>query len=363
MRAARIAIAAACLGPLLVACSSDDNSAPTATDGGDARAGDATTSDVAHDTVSGEASGDAVRDVAATDTGDARGPGDGGSPVDADAGGASDAPGPEATAPTIALLRVAHWSPDAPPLDACIAPHGTNAYQGPVAAALASSIQGDGGAAALTFPLASAYVNVAPGQYDVRIVAAGAGSCAVGIGRDATVLPALTAGASMTIAILGEVQPTGGDPGLRVVGFADDSSSAASGVALRFIHAAPALARVDVGTGSMADPKAKFQGLFQGVLFGQAATALQAKIGDAAAPSVDANGYQTMSQLSNATLSAHLSNGTTDAVVTTGLSVASGSVLTIALVGGTSSGVAPRLLQCVDNAGTVGPFSHCSLLP
>jgi len=44
------------------------------------------------------------------------------------------------------------------------------------------------------------------------------------------------------------------------------------------------------------------------------------------------------------------------------VSAASGSILTIALVGGTSAALA-ALLECVDNAGTVGTLENCTLLP
>ncbi|MDP8998831.1 MAG: hypothetical protein M3O46_01830, partial [Myxococcota bacterium] len=131
------------------------------------------------------------------------------------------------------------------------------------------------------------------------------------------------------------------------------------GVALRVLNAAPSIAVVDVGTGN----GATFKPLFLGLPFGQASSKPPGPVPDATAPSVNTNGYLRMQSLSGVTLSAHRPNATTDTVITTGLSAASGTVLTVALVGGTSGGVAARLLECVDNAGTVGPLSNCKILP
>lgn len=319
---------------------------------------DVTNGDAARDAaVEGTSIAEAGRDATSADSADPRTSAEGGA-GDAAADAASVGSFTDATATTVALLRVANWSPDSPAIDACIAPRGTTVFQGPIAATLAAASLGDAGAAAVSFPLVTAYIPVAPGQYDVRFVAAGAGSCAVGIARDATALAALAAGDAATVALLGELSPTGGDPGLRVVGFLDDTSSN-GGVALRVINAAPSLSLVDVGTGNVA----KFKPFFLGLPFGQASGKPQALGPDATAPTVNANGYLKMQPLSGVTLSAHPPNATTDTVVTTGLSAASGSVLTVALVGGTSAGVAARLLECVDNAGTVGPLSNCTVLP
>src|ERR1700677_1906860 len=93
----------------------------------------------------------------------------------------------DAEALPVASLRIAHVSPDAPALDVCVAPHGTTAFQGPLIAQLAASLglgvlqdggnENDAGHVGLSFPQVSAYVSLAPGQYDVRLVAAGAPSC------------------------------------------------------------------------------------------------------------------------------------------------------------------------------------------
>jgi len=387
MRGATFAIAAATLAPYVLGCGSGDDCTCTpasSIDGGDAHAGDAASANVASDAAAGDASssgatsGDAASgatadamneaagstDVtsgsASAEAGDARTPNGDDSAADStqasDASMISDAP-----PTTTALLRIANWSPDAPAIDACIAPHGTGVFQGPLVRALASSSQVDAGGVGVSFPFVSAYAQVSPGQYDMRIVVAGATDCSVGVGPDTTSLPVVALGGAATFALAGEVAPSGGDSRLTVVGFRDDISARSGVVVLRFINASPALTPVDFGMGSDV-----FTALFRSVVFGNAG-GMQQGSGDASAPIVDSNGYEIVAKLMNATLSARVSNAMTDAMAsgatTMGLSAASGSVLTLALVGGTSAGAQAQLLECVDNAGTAGILSNCTVLP
>jgi hypothetical protein len=273
-------------------------------------------------------------------------------------GATSEGAAPEAAAFSSALVRVANWSPDAPAVDFCVAPHGTSVFQGPLVGGLAAAT--DSGATALTFPLVSAYLGIPPGQYDVRIVVAGATTCTVGIGGDLTTLPPLVANAYATIALIGENLPSGGDPGLHAVGFTDGASST-GGVSLRFFNAMPAFPQVTVGKSTLT--KTNFVPYFSGVPYGSLTTAPEAQVPDAAPAAVDAQGYALGLTLKNATLSAHPPGATADTIVTTGLYAAAGSTLTIALVGGNSAGTPPRMLECVDNAGTIGALSNCNLLP
>jgi hypothetical protein len=355
MRAACIASAAASLAACCIGCASDDKSVP-ACDGGDA-AGFAEAGDA-------PANADAVT---AGDALDAQGASEGG-PASADAGQVADVSTADGTLSTNALVRVANWSPDAPAVDFCIAPHGTRAFVGPVVGAIGASV--DAGTAGLTFPSAgtpvqavSSYFSVAPGLYDLRVVVAMGGSCTVPIIPDVTNLPPLTARHFATIALVGDVQPTGGDPGLQLASFSDDGVSSQL-VFLRFINASPSMAAADMGTGAIG-VMGGFTPLFGGVPFGTAGTAPQTRgsLPEASWPTVDDNGYRELFSLSDATLSAHDPRLGTDAVVTSGVSIAPGSAITIVLVGGTSAGAPPQLLECVDNARTVGPLSSCMLLP
>ena len=381
IRTATTVIAVVCLAPFGLGCDSSGAACGSA----DGQAPDGQPTDAAS------------ADVTVTD-------GEAGSFADAGPAEAAQAPsdaagGTEAPASTLAWVRLANWSPDAPAVDFCLAPHGTAAFGSPLVASLAASTM-DAGATPLAYPLATAYFAMKPGAYDARIVVAGAGSCAVGIGTDMTMLPALAANGFSTIALVGEELPSGGDPGLQVVGF-KDSTSPSAGVSLRFINASPLLGTVDFGTGTATGTGSLvFKALFTGVLFGQAGKPLptppcasaapdasappdastaptagaapdastspdaSASLdaggpSDGSAPSPGANGYETVCKLSNV-LSAHDPRAGVDAVATMmPVAAAPGSVLTVVLVGGTSGGAPPRLLECVDNAGTVGELGNC----
>ena len=104
--------------------------------------------------------------------------------------GGGDAAADDDASPTQTYLRIAHVSPDMPPIDVCVALHGTGSYQGPLIGQLAATNAGDAGEDAegggadddaglpgVSYAQVSAYLPLDPGDYDVRIVAAGASSC------------------------------------------------------------------------------------------------------------------------------------------------------------------------------------------
>jgi Domain of unknown function (DUF4397) len=291
------------------------------------------------------------------------------SPGDAAAGDASSmdsSAGDASSGTSVALIRVANWSPDAPAVDFCLAPHGTGAFRGPfvagiVGAEVEAGLAVDAGSAGLAFPEVSSYVQVAPGQYDARIVVGN--GCTAGIAPDAVALPAVAAGASTTIALVGAESPADGPQALQIAGFLDDVTIAGS-LALRFINAAPMAASVDVGTGA----GASFAALFAGIPFGQASSAQEAPARDGSAPAVDARGYLSRSALTGVALGARAHAGastTGDGGVPSALAsnvwIASGSVVSVVVTGGTE-GVPLGLLECVDNAGIVGSLSNCSVI-
>jgi hypothetical protein len=281
---------------------------------------------------------------------------------------AGSSAGGVSSATTVALLRVANWSPDAPAVDFCLAPHGTSAFRGPfvagvVGAAVEAGLAVDSGSAGLAFPEVSSYVEVAPGQYDVRIVV-GSG-CAARIAPDAIALPAVSAGVSTTIALVGAESPANGEPGLQIAGFLDDLTVAGA-VALRFINAAPMAAPVDVGTGA----GVSFVPLFAGIPFGQASSAQEAPARDGSTPAVDVRGYLARSALMGVTLGARAhagagagtsGDGGLPGAVASNVWIASGSVVSVVVTGGTE-GVALGLFECVDNAGIVGSLSNCTVI-
>ncbi len=163
------------------------------------------------------------------------------------------------------------------------------------------------------------------------------------------------------MALVGLAHPdNSGFPGLVLRAFRDDVAPE-GGIGLRAINAASLLPSMAFGTGRLG---AGFSTLFADVPFGGTGSA-----GDAGAPdasrSVDPNGYESLGALAGATLSAHGHGATVDAVVVTNVTAAAGGLLTFVLIDGAQrpSASAARMIQCVDNAGTLGLVSACAVLP
>jgi hypothetical protein len=293
--------------------------------------------------------------------GDAEG---GESGLDADDGASDDG---EASTATLALLRVANWSADSPAVDFCVAVHGTGAFQGPILGASAASMEEAGGvlagSGALSFPQASNYLLFQPAQYDARIVAAGSVDCATGITQDATGLSAVASGGLETIALVGAGHPQDGEPGLKIVGFLDELEGSLKGALIvRVINAAVDLPKAEVGT-----LDTYFTPFTQPVGFGNSS------VGD---PMADPNGYIAELPIVSKTIAARASVATLlDASAHTivaqapNISLASGATVTFVVVGANGqvasdggSGIA-ALLECVDNAGSVGLQGTCQVIP
>ncbi len=346
----------------------------------------------------GDSSGDASLDTGATPNADA-GAGE--------SGGDDSSPEPQQT-----FLRVAQLSPDLPPIDVCVAVHGTTTFQGPVLAALAASAgDTDAATAGLSYAQVSAYLSVAPGQYDLRIVAAGAADCSAtltevsigaaeagvdtsgdvgvdeeasvdagagvgveasvgaeaGVGVDASVgaeaglssaapLPPFGSNAYATVLIAGEVSPTGNDAGLTVTAIVDDSTLAGQAIAVRAVNAMPSAALIDFGLGSFST---SWLALLTDVAFGSASAHAAPSVG-----AIDVNGYLPLAPLSSQAVSARASSGATnDAVIAKSVTIGSGSVATfIALGGRAGDALHPAaLLLCIDNSPSGGLLSDCSI--
>jgi Domain of unknown function (DUF4397) len=296
-------------------------------------------------------------------------PPDAGAPDASIADASTDAPdapsdsGDAQPPPTVAGVRFALWSPDAPPVDFCLGAHGTGVFTPPLLAALwnAGDAGGppDAGLPPLAFPNVTAYLYVPPGHYDVRIVVGGAGDCATGVAPDLTSLGTLAAGALATIALVGEAHPVAAVPPLALRAFLDDVEPKGA-VGLRAINAAPAIPAAAFGTGTLAK---SFNALFSSVAFGAAGMGPDGGAPDGSAP-IDPNAYASVAALSGATLSAHAPGATADAVVATDISVAAGSLVTFVLLAGSAGAPsiqATQLLECIDNAGTLGPLSLCTI--
>jgi hypothetical protein len=305
--------------------------------------------------------------------------------------------GPDATLPAdeaeagppATLFRVAALSPDTPAFDLCLARHGTGDYRGPLFAQRAedAGLPADGSAPGLSYPEVSAYLPFDPGQYDVRLVPAGAVSCATALAiptagpdagptadddadteagadaatpvplPDSTNLPAFAVGMSTTLLVAGDLSPAGADPALRLTTIEDDAA-AQGAISLRVVNAQPSAPALDFGFGSF---EGEWTPLFTGVAFESA--------GSKAAPNqgvADANGYLAIAPYTG-TISARLSTGATgDAAVANSVSLnVVGSVATLVAIGGKTGdrSHAPALLLCIDNSPSGGALADCSVLP
>jgi hypothetical protein len=246
--------------------------------------------------------------------------------------------------PTQAFVRVADWAPDAPSggFDFCLRVEGSSTWTGPLL-----------GAAAVSFPNVGAYLGVQPGTYDLQLVDGGTTDCTTGVIPTTMGLSALTLGSHTTLALLGDVHATDNDASLKVFAFSDDSAVPSSDVAVRFLNAIPSVASVDMGEGNAAS--ANFVPWFTFAQFGTLAQQL------ADGGSVDPNGYGRLSPVSGVELSAQQVGATSDLATATNVSLAAGTVYTIALVNGENGGPPPQFLVCKDAAEPVSGLTPCTL--
>jgi hypothetical protein len=251
----------------------------------------------------------------------------------------SASPSPAPASASQVKVRVAHLSPDAPPVDVCLAPAGTGRFSGPV-------IEAAGGAAGLAYGQATRYLDLDAGAYDVRIVAADATDCATSLVPDTTDV-VLEAGLALTVAATGLAAPAAEEPAFALVPFVDETDVAAGKVKVRFIHASPGTPPVDVGAGT----GTSFAPLFTAVAF----------------PTVDAElspaGYLETDPVSNATLSARATGTDADALVIPGVSVPAGAIVTVFAIGLLDGDPPLAVLVCADDTRATELVSACAIAP
>jgi len=247
-----------------------------------------------------------------------------------------------------ARVRVAHLSPNKPPIDVCIAARGSSTFMGPLLKPAGVAATG------LAYSQVTKYLDVPAGTYDVRIVDGGATSCAVSL-FDSTTLPALAAGGSYTVAGIGLIAADMGANQFTLRAYVDTATADPANVKLRFVHASPDTPPVTVGLGSGAG----FMPVFINVSY--------PNFGTSTTPASDANGFITIPPpASPPVISARLVGGTTDALtITLPVAPPAGTIASTFAIG-TSSGVTQnglKVLACVDNAPATSALATCFVLP
>jgi hypothetical protein len=239
----------------------------------------------------------------------------------------------------LANVRVAHLSPDAPPVDFCLRREGTSGFTGPVLRSLGAS-------PGLAFEQVTRYLDVEAASYTVRLVAPGSADCATALGGLPDVpLPALMPGTHSTIGAVGSLSGSG-TTAFRLAVFSDDTSAApADQVRLRFVHASPGTPNVDVGipgTGTA------FTTVFSNVAYATATMAIN------------------VAPLTNATLAARVASTPTSdyPLIVRGVNLPAGSRRTLYATGALNDDQTPlSVLVCDENAAPSGAFTPCAVLP
>jgi hypothetical protein len=237
---------------------------------------------------------------------------------------------------SMARLRVAHLSPDAPPVDVCLDP-GTG-FVGPV-------LKAAGDTNGLAYAEVTTYVEVAAATYTARIVAPNAADCMNALGS----LPDVTGIAAApntdyTVAALGMLTPAASDEAFRIKVFVDDNAPTNGDKGyVRFIHASPDTPAVDVGTGS-----------------GDSFTAIWTNVEFENAGPVEGENYLETDPLNDVTVSARASGADSDALVIRGVDLPAGAVATAFAIGNLDADPKPlNVLLCVDSAAA----PSCSIVP
>lgn len=245
-------------------------------------------------------------------------------------------------APERAQVRIAHFSPDAPAVDVCLARAGSDAWQGPLLGAL-------GATGGLAYSKVTKYVTLPVAAYDARIVLAGATDCSTPAVPDTAGI-ALAPNLYATVGAIGTLDRSGlaaHDPAFRLKVFVDDASVSSGKAKLRFVHASPGTPTVDVGLGSGTG----YTNIFDDVSFSNVATNQP----------MNDRGYVETTAF-NSPVSARVSGTTSDAL-TVHVQLATGAIATAFAIGGkTGSHINPlRVLVCADNGAGIGLLAQCAI--
>jgi hypothetical protein len=260
----------------------------------------------------------------------------------------ADASAVDAAPPPLAYVRIAQWNEAGQGLDVCLAPSGTGAFAGPL---LGATFVGSGDAG-VPFPWVSAYLPTAPGSYDVRFVAAGAPDCTMPVGGGISDA-GLAANAHLTLA---SVRPTP-SASSGTLKLQDDTQARPGTIALRFVDVDPDHSDVSLRVDLQ-------MSLFQGLSYAKVSSATSNA--DPTELVVDPNGYATLAPLMLDTLYASIPSGPNSVDIASQLTtIGAGSVVTAALLpapagtAGLDAATTTMIVECFDNAGTLGILGDC----
>jgi hypothetical protein len=251
------------------------------------------------------------------------------------------APGGGASLSAATFVRLVNLISDAPAFDVCLRAHADDPSApfetGPLLAAHGLS----GG---LAYPQASAYVEIAPGAYDLRVVAAGAIDCAARLDGipDRTDLRSLESGGFASLVAVGSLAKS-----FFALDVHGDEPPTTERAKLRFVHDTVAAPALDVGTG-VGDT---FAPLFTSVPF-------------RAAGAADANGYLDV-EPTDATLVVRVAGRAFDTLTVPSFALAPATSTTVFSIGvaGQGGSLLASVLRCADGEASAASLSNCSVVP
>jgi hypothetical protein len=226
------------------------------------------------------------------------------------------------------FLRLVNLISDAPAFDVCLRTHGGDPSApfdlGPL-------LERHGVTSGLSYPEASGYIAVAPGAYDLRVVAADAADCSTRLDGipDRVDLRPLDPNGHASLVAVGSLAKSF----FALDVHADEVTAAPDRAKLRFIHDTVAAPALDVGTRA----GASFTPLFAGVPFRSAGAA-------------DSDGYLELAPTTEATLVLRVAGRTFDTLSVPGFSLDEGTVTTVFSIGvaGAGGALLGSVLRCAD---------------
>jgi hypothetical protein len=249
---------------------------------------------------------------------------------------------PDAGSGSEAKVRFAHLSPDTPAFDVCARTSGTTAWGQPRLAPAGAS----GG---LSFPSLSLALPLAPGHWDLRLVAVGAADCNTSLlGLPDSINVILDTGGYYTFAAVGYVAPPPGSlNGFRFQEYIDDAVPPSTGKSkVRLVNASPNAGTVVFGLKN----GSSFQPLSGSVLFRFTAS------GEGIV-----NGYQELATMSGAVLAIRPEVSPFDMLDSQPMDLPANAiqgVWAIGLVGGTGA-QSLGFLVCQESAAPSAGLAPC----